>query len=75
MFNLSKTKSKSALYKESVRAARKMLSTTVIKTCHTAKVAVCSEIPTKHLTQSEQNVEFFNVNVNGTYRNRWALNG
>jgi len=29
-----------------------------------AKVAVCSEINTKHWTQSEQHVEFFNNNVN-----------
>ena len=27
-----------------------------------AKVAVCSEIRTKHSTQSEHHVEFFNVN-------------
>jgi len=28
---------------------------------YTAKVAVCSEIRTKHLTQSEHHVEFLNV--------------
>jgi len=28
-----------------------------------AKVAVCSEIRTKHSTQSEHNVEFFNINL------------
>jgi hypothetical protein len=28
-----------------------------------AKVAVCSEIRTKHSTQSEHHVEFFNVNL------------
>jgi len=28
-----------------------------------AKVAVCSEIRTKHSTQSEQNVEVLNVNL------------
>jgi hypothetical protein len=31
-----------------------------------AKVAVCSEIRTKHSKQSEQNVEFFNVKPGGT---------
>jgi len=35
-----------------------------------AKVAVCSEIRTKHSTQSEHHVEFFNVKLGGTYRNR-----
>jgi len=34
------------------------------------KVAVCSEIRTKHSTQSEHHVEFFNVKSGGTYRNR-----
>jgi hypothetical protein len=33
---------------------------------YTAKVAVCSEIRTKHSTQSEHHVEFFNVNPGGT---------
>ena len=28
-----------------------------------AKVAVCSDIRTKHSTQSEHHVEFFNVNL------------
>jgi len=31
-----------------------------------AKDAVCSEIRTKHSTQSEQNVEFLNVKPGGT---------
>ena len=31
-----------------------------------AKVAVCSEIRTKHSTQSQHRVEFFNVNPGGT---------
>ena len=48
--------------KESVRTAQFSLSTTVIKTnplmTYKAKVAVCSEIRTKHSTQSEQHVEF-----------------
>ena len=30
------------------------------------KVAVCSDIRTKHSTQSEQHVEFFNVKTGGT---------
>jgi len=33
---------------------------------YTAKVAVCSEIRTKHSTQSEKHVEFFNVKSGGT---------
>jgi len=28
-----------------------------------AKVAVCSQIRTKHSTQSEHHVEFFNINL------------
>jgi hypothetical protein len=55
----------SALYKESVRTALKTLSTTVIKTnqlmAYTAKVALYSEIRTKHSTQSKKHVEFLNV--------------
>jgi len=35
-----------------------------------AKAAVCSEIHTKHSTQGEQHVEFFNVKPGGTQRNR-----
>jgi hypothetical protein len=34
------------------------------------KVAVCSEIRKKHLTQSEHHVEIFNVKPGGTQRNR-----
>jgi len=37
---------------------------------YTAKAAVCSEIRTKHSTQSEHRVEFLNVKPGGTYRNR-----
>jgi len=33
---------------------------------YTAKVAACSEIRTKHSTQSEHHVEFFNVKSDGT---------
>jgi hypothetical protein len=33
---------------------------------YTAKVAFCSEIPTKHSTQSEHHVEFLNVKPGGT---------
>ena len=35
-----------------------------------ARVAVCSEIRTKHSTQGENHVEFFNVKPGGTKRNR-----
>ena len=35
-----------------------------------AKVAVSSEIYTKHSTQNERHVEFFNVETCGTERNR-----
>jgi hypothetical protein len=35
-----------------------------------ALAAVCSEIRTKHSTQSEHYVEFFNVKPGGTHRNR-----
>ena len=38
-----------------------------------AKVAVCSDIRTKHSTQSERHVEHLNVKPGGMYRNRWAL--
>ena len=31
-----------------------------------AKVAVCSDIRTKHSMQSEQHVEFFNFKLGGT---------
>jgi len=37
---------------------------------YTANVAVCSEIRTKHSTQSENQIELFNVKPDGTYRNR-----
>jgi hypothetical protein len=40
-----------------------------------AKIAVCSEISTKHSTQSERYVEFLNVKRDGTLRNRKALKG
>ena len=33
------------------------------------KVAVCSEVPTKHWTQSERHVEFLNATPGDTYRN------
>jgi hypothetical protein len=31
-----------------------------------AKAALCSQIPTKHTTQSEHHVEFLNVKPGGT---------
>ena len=34
------------------------------------KVAVCSEIRTKHSTQSEDHAEFLNIKAGGTERNR-----
>jgi hypothetical protein len=33
---------------------------------YTTKAAVCSEIRTKHSTQSEHHVEFFNFKPDGT---------
>jgi len=33
---------------------------------YTEKVAICSEIRTKHSTQSEHHVEFFNFKPSGT---------
>jgi hypothetical protein len=48
-----------------VRTAQFAPSTTVTKTdqlmMYKAKVAVCSEILTKHSTQSERHVKFLNV--------------
>jgi hypothetical protein len=37
---------------------------------YTAKATVCSEIRTKHKTQSEHNVEIFNIKPGGTERHR-----
>jgi len=42
-----------------------VIKTTQLMT-YSAKVAVCSEIRTKHSTQSEHHVEFFNVKPGGT---------
>jgi hypothetical protein len=39
------------------------------------KVTVCSEISTKHTTQSGHHVEFFNVKPGGTQRIREGLKG
>jgi hypothetical protein len=54
---------------ESICTAQYTLSTTVTKTnqlmTYTAKVAVCSQILTKHSTQSEHHVEFLNVKSGG----------
>jgi hypothetical protein len=38
-----------------------------------AKAAVCSEIRTKHSTQSEHHVEFLNVNSGGMQGTRYVL--
>jgi len=53
---------------------------TVIKTSqlklYSEKVAVCSQIHTKHInTLCGQNVEFVNVKGGGTYSDHWALEG
>jgi hypothetical protein len=38
------------------------------------KIALCSEIHTKHInTLCGQNVEFVNVKPGGTYSNHWAI--
>ena len=42
---------------------------------YTAKVAVCSEIRTKHSIKSEHHVEFLNIKPGGKKRNRYALEG
>jgi len=42
---------------------------------YSAKFAVFSEIRTKHSTQSEKYLEFFNIKPGGTLRNCYALNG
>ena len=64
----------SIVYKESVCTAQWTLSTKVVKTSqlmlYKAKVAVCSDIRTKHSTQSERHVEFLNIKPGGTERNR-----
>jgi hypothetical protein len=60
----------SVLYKKSFHIEEYILFITIIKTnkliMYKAKVAVCSEIRTKHSTQSEHNVEFLNVKPGGT---------
>jgi hypothetical protein len=38
-----------------------------------AQVAVCSDICTKHSTQSEHRVEFLTVKPGGKKRNRYGL--
>jgi len=43
---------------------------------HREKIAVCSQIHTKHInTLCGQNIEFLNVKLGGTYSNHWALKG
>jgi acyl-coenzyme A synthetase/AMP-(fatty) acid ligase len=53
------------VYEESVRTALYTLPTTIITAnqlmTYIEKAAVCSEIRTKHSTQSEHQVEFLNV--------------
>jgi len=40
-----------------------------------AKVAVCSEVNTKHKNTVWQNVKFLNVKPVGASYNQWALTG
>ena len=72
-FNLLKTKL-NLLYIRNQSVPRSKLSTMVIKTnqlmTYKTKVAVCSDIRTKHSTQSERHVEFLDVKPGGTERNR-----
>ena len=42
---------------------------------HKAKVAVCSDIHTKHSKQRECHVEFLNIKPVTTERNRYAFKG
>jgi hypothetical protein len=48
---------------------------TIQQMMYNAKVAVCSEIPGKHLKQSDHYVEFFNVKPGGKYRNSQDCKG
>ena len=68
--NLLKTKRNPLCIRNHFRTAQYTLSTTVKKanqlTMYKAKVAVCSDIRTKHSTQSERHVEFLNVKPGGT---------
>ena len=68
-FNLLTTK-RNLLYIRNQSVPRSKLSTTVIITkqllMYKAKVAVCSDIRTKHSTQSERQVEFLIVKPGGT---------
>jgi len=58
------------IYEEPVRTALQTLSITVLKTnqllTYTVKAAVCSEMHTKHTTQSEHDVEILNFKPGGT---------
>ena len=68
-FNLLKTK-RNLLYIRSQSVPRSKHFPPWLKISHLitykAKVAVCSDIRTKHSTQSERHVEFFNVKPGGT---------
>ena len=65
-----KNEAQTALFKDLFRTAQQTLSNTVIKTnqlmMNKAKVTVCSDIHTKHTTQSEQHLEFLNFKPGGT---------
>ena len=69
IFNLLKTK-RNPLYIRNQPVPRSKHFPPVIKTnqsmLYKAKVAVCSDIRTKHSTQSERHVEFLNVKPGGT---------
>jgi hypothetical protein len=68
--NLVKTKRNLLYIRTQFVPRSKHFSTTVIKTnqlmLYKAKVAVCSDIRTKHSTQSERHVQFLNVKPGGT---------
>ena len=70
IINLLNTKRNLLYTRTEARTVQQTLSTMVIKTnqltTYKAKVAVCSDIRTKHSTQSERHVEFLNVKPGGT---------
>ena len=64
-----KDEAQTALFKDPVRTMQYTLSAMVITTnqlmMYKVKVVVCSDIRTKHSTQSERHVEFLNVKPRG----------
>ena len=73
-FNLLKTKRNLLYIRNQFVPRSKHFPHTFIKTnqfmLYKAKVAACSDVRTKHSTQSESHVEFLNVKPDGTERNR-----